>query len=363
MAHVFISYVREDSELVEILTRNLKRNGIGVWIDKHELAGGSRWKREIREAIRKGLYFLSVHSHQRAEKEETYSIEELLFAIEELRKMPYHKRWLIPIRIDDSEIEDRPIGGGETYLDLHVHDLRQLETGIERLLSDLGVDNPIVDVSGEKGKAEFGGPLGTPHAALMALQGIQSEYGGDAVDRARIEKRYGNNCISDLVGLGLLVPVKPKQIRLKQVFLDVPLALNVAVAQQPSFQVAVSVLNKNFRASGKQIGHEVSEYLDKSWSDGSKVRYGTSYRRWAVMFYPNFRKPIEGEEGYLWRRTIESGAQGHGRKKFMTDEVLSQISMMKAQNLSVSEMARRLGCVPNVIHNWKRKHPQRWQKL
>ena len=362
MAKAFISYVHEDSARVDILVRNLKRNGIGVWVDKHELAGGTRWKKKIREAISDGTYFLSIHSKQRLEKEKTYSAEELLIAIEELRKRPYDKAWLIPVRLDDSDIEDRPIGGGETYMDLHIHDMRDLEAGIHRLLLDLGVPEPQVNLS-DPAKIEFGGPLGTPHAALKALQGIQSKYSDDLVDRSSLEKAYGENCISDLVGLGLLVPQKPKKVKLVQMFDDLPLALKVAVAGQPSFQVAVSVLSKNFNAHGYQIGHEISESLGKNWSRGSKVRYGNSYRGWAMMFYPNFRKPAEGESGYAWRRTIEKGTKGHGRRTFMTDEVLQKISRMKADGLSIPQMARQLGCVPNVIYNWKRKYPERWPNL
>jgi TIR domain/Transposase len=366
MSKVFISYVHEDWEKVELIVRNFQRNGIGVWLDKKDLAGGQRWKKKIRDAIRSGLFFVSVHSRQRAEKEKTYASEELLIAIEELRLRPFDRTWLIPVRLDNYQIEDRPIGPGETYFDLHIEDLTDPTIGIPRLLGAVGIEDPVLDLSasGERqGREAFGGPLGTPHAAIKALEGIQREFGDEPADRTQIEKRFGENCIGDLVGLGLLETRRFKKIRLKQTYGDLTLALNVAVAAQPSFQVAVSVLNRDFNASGFQIGHEIGHFLGKNWTKGSKIRYGTSYRRWVVMFYPNFRKPEMGEPGHIWTKTIERESISHGRQSFLTDEVLADISRMKAQGLSVSEMARRLGFVPNVIHNWKRKYPKKWKDL
>ncbi|MEO1024661.1 MAG: TIR domain-containing protein [Pseudomonadota bacterium] len=364
MSKVFISYVHEDWDTVRVIVRNFKRNGIGVWIDKAELAGGQRWKKKIRDAIRSGLYFISVHSKQRADKEKTYSSEELVIAIEELKLRPYDKEWLIPVRLDDHEIEDRPIGGGETYFDLHIEDLRDLSIGIPKLLKIVGVDEPDVELEETTGRNRdpFGGPLGTAHAALRALQGIQSEFGVSWVDRKKIERRYGENSITDLVGLGLVLSRRPK-IRLVQEYDDLPLALKVAVAKQPSFQVAASVLSKDFNSSGWQIGHEIGEYSGRDWSDGTKTRYGNSYRGWAVMFYPNFKKPEVGENGYLWRRTIEGGTKGHGRRKFITEDILKEISKMKAEGINISQMAKKLGCVPQVIYNWKRANPEAWHEL
>lgn len=366
VSKVFVSYVHEDWEKVELIVRNFQRNGIGVWLDKKELAGGQRWKKKIRDAIRSGLYFISIHSRQRAEKEKTYASEELIIAIDELRLRPFDKAWLIPVRLDDHPIEDRPIGAGESYYDLHIEDLTDLAVGIPRLLRAIGIDDPVLDFS-ERGDRQareaFGGPLGTPHAAIKALEGIQNEFGEGLAERSKVEKLYGLKCIGDLIALGLLETKRPRKVKLKQTYFDLTLALNVAVAAQPSFQVAVSVLNRDFNASGYQIGHEIGQFLGKKWTKGSKVRYGTSYRRWVVMFYPNFRKPTAGEPGHIWTKTIEKESESHGRQSFLTDEVLADISQMKAQGLSVSEMARRLGFVPNVIHNWKRKYPEKWERL
>jgi hypothetical protein len=122
MSKAFLSYVHEDSDIAERIVRNFQRNGIGVWRDKEELAGGIRWKTAIREAVKDGTLFIALHSESRANKTVSHAHEELLLAIEELRKRHTTDRWLIPLRIDNSSIDDRSIGGGETYMDLHVHE-------------------------------------------------------------------------------------------------------------------------------------------------------------------------------------------------------------------------------------------------
>ena len=150
MVEVFISYVREDSEYVEYLKSLLEANGVKVWLDKDRLMPGMRWKDAIRTAIRNGTFFLSIHSHNRSQRPFSYVNEELVLAIEELRKRRYDVKWLIPIKIDDSEMEERPIGAGETLLDLNYCDLTDWVPELRKLFAVLGVEDPAL---------EFGEPL------------------------------------------------------------------------------------------------------------------------------------------------------------------------------------------------------------
>lgn len=147
MSDVFISYVREDERFVQYLYRVLKANGVRVWLDKDALQPGVRWKAAIESAIRKGAFFICVFSKSRQSRVQTYANEELVVAIEEIRKRPLTRSWFLPVKIDECEIEPRPIGGGETILDLQICDLRQWSSGITSLLSTLGVQNPIVDIN------------------------------------------------------------------------------------------------------------------------------------------------------------------------------------------------------------------------
>lgn len=145
MSKVFISYVREDTVFVDFLVSILERNGVEVWLDRNDLAPGLRWKDAIRTAISSGTFFVSVHSKHRESKSVSYVHEELVLAIEELRKRSSSTAWFIPVVIDDCKIEDRAIGGGETLNSLQYCDLRKWPEGIRRLLNALGVESPIVD--------------------------------------------------------------------------------------------------------------------------------------------------------------------------------------------------------------------------
>ena len=44
MAHVFISYVRENSNVVERLRNILEEHGFDVWLDKYDIMPGERWE-------------------------------------------------------------------------------------------------------------------------------------------------------------------------------------------------------------------------------------------------------------------------------------------------------------------------------
>src|SRR6266513_6269616 len=51
MGHIFISYSRQDHNLVDKIIRVLAKAGAKVWIEREGIAGGVKWRREIVEAI------------------------------------------------------------------------------------------------------------------------------------------------------------------------------------------------------------------------------------------------------------------------------------------------------------------------
>lgn len=145
MSEVFISYVREDERVVRHLANILEANGVKTWLDKNALESGVRWKIAIENAIRRGTFFLSVYSRAREAREKSYANEELVVAIEEIRKRPSTKTWFVPVQIDECEIDARSIGGGETILDFQKCDLREWVSGVSALLHTLGVLEPKID--------------------------------------------------------------------------------------------------------------------------------------------------------------------------------------------------------------------------
>jgi hypothetical protein len=122
--HVFISYVREDSERVDELQRRLQAAGIPVWRDTCDLWPGEDWRAKIRRAITdNALVFIACFSRASLARSKSYYCEELTLAIEQLRLRPADDAWLIPVRLDDCEVPDRDIGGGRTLTSIQRADL------------------------------------------------------------------------------------------------------------------------------------------------------------------------------------------------------------------------------------------------
>jgi isopentenyl diphosphate isomerase/L-lactate dehydrogenase-like FMN-dependent dehydrogenase len=97
--HAFISYVREDAELVDQLQRKLEEAGIRVWRDTADLWPGEDWRARIRREITgNALAFIVCFSRRGIAREKSWQNEELVLAIEQLRLRNPDKPWLIPVR-------------------------------------------------------------------------------------------------------------------------------------------------------------------------------------------------------------------------------------------------------------------------
>jgi hypothetical protein len=138
--HVFISYVRENKEQVDRLCHDLESQGVKVWLDRNSIKPGARWKDAIREAIRKGDFFIACFSKEYTSKTKTFMNEELTLAIEELRQYDSRREWFIPVLLSECEVPNRSIGAGETLKDIqHVPLYEDWEDGIKRILSVIGI--------------------------------------------------------------------------------------------------------------------------------------------------------------------------------------------------------------------------------
>ncbi len=140
--HAFLSYVHEDSDAVDWLQAQLQTAGLEVWRDRDRLWGGDDWKRVLRQAIQDdALAFVACFSITAVQKQKTVQREELLFAIDEGRKLTPGARWIIPVRFDDCEISDYDLGGGRCLTDLHWVDLFGADQvhQLDRLIQDVAV--------------------------------------------------------------------------------------------------------------------------------------------------------------------------------------------------------------------------------
>jgi CheY-like chemotaxis protein len=117
--HVFISYVSEDSELVDTLQADLEAAGITVWRDRTNLGPGDRWKDAIRRAISSGAFFLSCFSAASNLRNRSYMNEELTLAIEELRVRSRDQVWFLPVVFPGGQVPCWPIGANETLCDFN----------------------------------------------------------------------------------------------------------------------------------------------------------------------------------------------------------------------------------------------------
>ncbi|MCO8277503.1 toll/interleukin-1 receptor domain-containing protein [Actinoplanes sp. TRM 88003] len=133
--HVFISYLREDTAVVDRLATALRDHGIEVWLDRTHLIVGDRWPRVVKAAIRDGNFFIACFSPAYARRSRTHMNEEMTTAVEELRLRPRDRRWFLPVKLEPCAIPHLDLGAGETLETLHHVDLSQdWDAGVHQLL-------------------------------------------------------------------------------------------------------------------------------------------------------------------------------------------------------------------------------------
>jgi hypothetical protein len=144
MPHVFISYVRENGDVVDRLASELKSRGVTVWLDRNDIEPGARWRDAIKNAILGGKFFLACFSREFNDRDRSYMNEELTLAIDELRERPSSRTWFVPVLINETAIPSRRISSVERLSDIHA--LRLYDNwrdGIERILRVIKYDDPV----------------------------------------------------------------------------------------------------------------------------------------------------------------------------------------------------------------------------
>lgn len=141
MPHAFVSYVREDREVVDRLARTLRREGVEVWLDRDAIRPGTPWREAIEEAIRGGAYFVACLSRALAAKPGSFMWEELDLAMDRLAHRADARPWFVPLRLDGGAMLDLAKGGREALASIEQIDLAaDWEDGIRRLLGVLQPD-------------------------------------------------------------------------------------------------------------------------------------------------------------------------------------------------------------------------------
>jgi hypothetical protein len=69
MAHVFISYAREDRDFAELLMRELSNVEVTSWIDSEQLRVGKDWQKQIDDAIKQSFALIVIMTPTAKESE------------------------------------------------------------------------------------------------------------------------------------------------------------------------------------------------------------------------------------------------------------------------------------------------------
>lgn len=135
MAYAFISYMRQDQDLVDRLYRSLREAEVHVWLDRDSIAPGEYWNTSLRTAITRGSFFIACFSDAYYKRPETYMREEVALAASVL-SAGRDSSWFLPIRLTNVEIPDLPIGRHGTLRNIQWLDLfDDWDDGIRRLIA------------------------------------------------------------------------------------------------------------------------------------------------------------------------------------------------------------------------------------
>ncbi len=135
MSNVFISYVRDDQNAVDLLTAELRREGIHVWLDREDICPGQFWEDALKDAIRQGSFFLACFSEAFNNRHDTYMNDEIRIACEETRSQNQYSGWIIPLMLSKCNIPDIEIVAGRNLKDIQWIDLsNDWNSGIWKLL-------------------------------------------------------------------------------------------------------------------------------------------------------------------------------------------------------------------------------------
>ena len=134
MAHIFLSYLHDDKDIIERLVTVLRYEGLDIWLDNDRLQAGTFWEEKIQLAISQADFFLACFSPKYDQRQMTYMEREVRFAID--KKESKHETWLVPIRLMPCEIPILGLNDGRTLRDIQWVDLfPDWNMGIHKLLN------------------------------------------------------------------------------------------------------------------------------------------------------------------------------------------------------------------------------------
>lgn len=136
MAHVFVSYSRQDKLIVFSLVYGLRQRGIPFWIDQEDIRGGTYWDNAIEQAIHKASCILLAISPGAVESE---NVKDEYSKAQELKKP------IIPIRI--GSVAELPMRFSRLqYIDMLENYNEAMDRLAEQLASHIPPDISTQDI-------------------------------------------------------------------------------------------------------------------------------------------------------------------------------------------------------------------------
>jgi len=103
---IFLCYAKEDILTVKSLYHNLKQEGLNPWLDIIDILPGQNWKLEIQRAINASSFALICLSQMSVQKK-GFLNKEIKWALDRQAEMPEGNIFLIPVKIEDCELNQQ----------------------------------------------------------------------------------------------------------------------------------------------------------------------------------------------------------------------------------------------------------------
>src|SRR5579864_2375775 len=157
---IFISYARGDSAFVDRLESDLGQQGFDTWVDRHGLEAGSKWRRELQDAIDRSQVLLVVLSPDAAVSE--YVQMEYSYAADEGKVVIplYYRSCKVPMDLRDIQ-----------WIDFQ----QNYETGLTALLRTLRREGGT-DASFDDRHASALKRLSQPSGAVSSQRESEAEH-------------------------------------------------------------------------------------------------------------------------------------------------------------------------------------------
>jgi len=256
--HVFISYAREDDQLVTRLESMLREAGVDAWRDTSNLLGGDQWIKGIEHGIRESYAVIFVVSEQ--SRKSSWVMREVIFAEKKGKK-------IIPLGLDGGDV---PIYAGH----------------LQKLDGSISLNNcfpPLIKILNETrvNRAEPTGPTAPPPDKQTGFAQARGWY----LDRVLLKHSIWRDQYTPMAGIAELQDA-PDEIQFRTTGTQIDQEFEAFLLEHDS-PSATRLVEREADDIIKMLGPQ---------SDGT----GETVRRAAIL-----GEPGAGKTTTLWRLVLD----------------------------------------------------------